>query len=248
MKIVHGIVDSLWLKKEGASPKEYVELCDFVSRAIGVPLSVEGSYRWIVFLQSKIHKEVPVLNRYYGVFESGKIKVRGIEAVRRDTPQFIKQAQIDMIKVLAKARNSEAFKKRIPQTIQVLKNYADRLRARRVSVQDMIITKHLSMHPKHYAHDVFQAIAAKQLMKLGVEVSAGQAVRYLITDAENKKPNRRVKVAQLVDEDARYDVREYLKLLIAAGESILSPFNHTYEKLYDTIVYTEKQELLTAID
>jgi DNA polymerase elongation subunit (family B) len=246
-EIVHGIVDSLWLKKERASPTEYAELCDHISKEIGVPLNVKGRYRWIVFLPSKIYKEVPVLNRYYGVFESGKIKVRGIEAVRRDTPQFIKQAQIDMIKVLAKARNSEALKKRIPKAIQVLKNHVNRLRAREVNVQDLIITKHLSMHPKHYAHEVFQAIAAKQLMRLGVEVSAGQAVRYLITDAENKKPERRVKVAELVDEDTRYDVREYLKLLIAAGEIVLSPFDHTYEKLYDKIVYAEKQKALDRI-
>jgi len=68
-----------------------------------------------------MHVEVAVLNRYYGVFESGKIKVRGIEAVRRDTPAFIRKAQMDMIRVLAKARNSEAFVKRIPESVEVLK-------------------------------------------------------------------------------------------------------------------------------
>jgi len=120
-EIVHGIVDSLWLKKEGASPREYVELCQAVSKEIGVQLNVEGRYRWIVFLSSRMHVEVPVLNRYYGVFDSGKIKVRGIEAVRRDTPPFIKKAQMDMIRVLAKAPNSEAFMKRIPESVEVLR-------------------------------------------------------------------------------------------------------------------------------
>ena len=41
-EIVHGIVDSLWLKKESASPREYAELCNAVSREIGVQLNVEG--------------------------------------------------------------------------------------------------------------------------------------------------------------------------------------------------------------
>jgi DNA polymerase elongation subunit (family B) len=245
-EVVHGIVDSLWLKKREASPREYVELCDFVSREIGVPLNVEGSYRWIVFLPSKIHKEVPVLNRYYGVFETGKIKVRGIEAARRDTPEFIKRAQVDMIRVLARARNSEAFMRKIPEAIEVLRRYAERLRTGKVDAQDLLITKHLSMRPERYVHDVFQALAAKQLMKLGLEVTAGQAVRYLITDAENRKPQRRVRVAELIDENTRYDVREYMKLLIAAAESVLAPFGWSFEKLFNTIIYNEKQELLMA--
>jgi len=37
------------------------------------------------------------------VFESGKIKARGIKAVRPDTPPLIKSTQMDMIRVLAKA-------------------------------------------------------------------------------------------------------------------------------------------------
>jgi DNA polymerase-2 len=34
-----------------------------------------------------------VANRYFGVFQSGEIKVRGIELRRHDTPDFIKELQ-----------------------------------------------------------------------------------------------------------------------------------------------------------
>ncbi|MDH5780935.1 MAG: hypothetical protein OEZ29_10120, partial [Candidatus Bathyarchaeota archaeon] len=243
-EIVHGIVDSLWLKKESASPREYVELCNAVSREIGVQLNVEGKYRWIVFLPSRMHVEVPVLNRYYGVFESGRIKVRGIEAVRRDTPPFIKRAQMDMIRVLAKASNSETFMKRIPEAVEVLRSYVERLKKRDVDVRDLIIAKRLSMHPDRYAHDVFQAIAARQLMREGIEVSGGQTVRYLITDAENKKSNSRVKVAELVNDDTYFDVEKYVDMLIMAGVNILSPFGCTEEGLKAEICYGEKQTVL----
>jgi len=246
-EIVHGIVDSLWLKKQGASPKEYVELCKAVSKEIGAQLNVEGRYRWIVFLPSRIHVEIPVLNRYYGVFESGKIKVRGIEAVRRDTPPFIRKAQMDMIQVLAKAPNSEAFMKRIPESVEVLRSYAERLRRGDADVQDLVIAKQLSMHPDRYAHDVFQAIAAKQLMKEGVEVSGGQTVRYLISDAENKRPSRRVKAAQLINAQAQYDVEKYLDMLILAAANILSPFGYTKGRLKDQVVHGEKQTMLKPL-
>jgi len=85
-EIIHGIVDSLWIRKSGTTPKEVADFCNEVSKQIGIPLSVKGKYRWIVFLPSKILSSVPVLNRYYGVFEDGRIKIRGIEARRRDIP------------------------------------------------------------------------------------------------------------------------------------------------------------------
>jgi len=243
-EIVHGIVDSLWLKKERASPREYVELCKAVSKEIGVQLNVEGRYRWVVFLPSRMHVEVPVLNRYYGVFESGKIKVRGIEAVRRDTPPFIKKAQMDMIRVLAKVPNSEAFMKKIPASVEVLRGYVEKLRKRAVDVRDLIIAKQLSMHPDRYAHNVFQAIAVKQLMKEGIEISGGQTVRYLITDAENRRASKRVKAAELIDTETRYDLRKYTAMLILAGANILSPFGYNEERLTDEICYREKQTVL----
>jgi DNA polymerase elongation subunit (family B) len=246
-EVIHGIVDSLWLKKEGASPREYVELCDAVSEEIGVQLNVEGRYRWIVFLPSRMHAEIPVLNRYYGVFESGKIKVRGIEAVRRDTPPYFKEAQMDMIRVLAKAPNSEAFKGSIEESVDVLKGYVEQVRKKDVDARDLTVSKRLSMHPNKYTHHVFQAIAARQLMKEGIEITGGQTVRYLITDAENKRASKRVKAAELINAETQYDAQKYMDMLILAGANILSPFGYTERTLKDDIVYGERQTMLEPL-
>ncbi len=245
-EVIHGIVDSLWLKKADASPREYVEFCEAASEEIGVQLNVEGRYRWIVFLPSRMHADIPVLNRYYGVFESGKIKVRGIEAVRRDTPPLIKNAQMDMIQILAEAQSAGAFMTKVHEAVDVLQEYAENLKNRDVDVRDLIIAKQLSMQPDKYTHDVFHAIAAKQLLKEGVEISGGQTVRYLITDAANKRASRRVTAAELVDEETRFDVEKYVNLLILAGVNILSPFGYTEDNLKDQIVYGEQQTVLPA--
>ncbi|UCC33304.1 MAG: hypothetical protein JSW53_05930 [Candidatus Bathyarchaeota archaeon] len=240
-EVVHGIVDSLWLKKKSASPQKYVELCDAVSKKIGVKLNVEGIYRWIVFLPSRMHTEVAVLNRYYGTFESGKIKVRGIEAVRRDTPPFIKRTQMAMIRILAKAWNYSAFMDEIPQAIEALGEGVKKLRRGDVSKQELIIAKQLSMHPDRYVHDVFQAIAARQLIKEGVKVSAGQKIRYLITDAQNRRSSNRVVAAELINDGTRYDTKKYVDMLILAGVNILSPLGHTEKSLKDYLIHGEKQ-------
>jgi DNA polymerase elongation subunit (family B) len=223
-----------------------VEFCEVASEEIGVQLNVEGRYRWIVFLPSRMHTDIPVLNRYYGVFESGEIKVRGIEAVRRDTPPLIKNAQMDMIQILAEAQSAGAFRTKVHEAVDVLQEYVENLKNRDVDVRDLIIAKRLSMQPDKYTHDVFQAIAAKQLLKEGVEISGGQTVRYLITDAANKRASRRVTAAELVDEETRFDVEKYVDLLILAGVNILSPFGYTEDNLKDQIVYGEQQTVLPA--
>ena len=72
-------------------------------------INFEGRYKWIVFLPSKMHPHVSVLNRYFGVMENGKVKVRGLEVRRSDTPKFIYDAQMEMINILSSANNSQEF-------------------------------------------------------------------------------------------------------------------------------------------
>jgi DNA polymerase elongation subunit (family B) len=86
-EILHGIVDSLWVK--GRNPER---LCDTVTRENGIPLELKGEFRWIVFLPNKSNG-VGALNRYYGVMTNGKLKVRGIEIRRSDTPKLISNLQ-----------------------------------------------------------------------------------------------------------------------------------------------------------
>lgn len=103
--VVHGIVDSVWLTRRNGDESNYLDLCSAIEERLGLPVSFEGLYRWIVFLPSRINSELPVLNRYYGVFENGTAKIRGIEYRRRDAPTIIKNCQRDVIAHLASARS-----------------------------------------------------------------------------------------------------------------------------------------------
>jgi len=225
----------LWLKKEGATVEEYVELCREVSERIGVPLSFEGLYKWIVFLPSRMHPNVAVLNRYYGAKEDGSIKVRGLEARRRDTPKFVYDAQMEMIRMLATADDSKTFVEKIPDALKVVKEYRRRLTDGEVPIWDLIVTKRLSKNLENYKQKVSQVIAAEQLLKEGVEVSAGKSVRFLFTSAENKRYERRVRAQELIEEGANSDVRKYLLLLYSAASNILSPFGYSTKDVHDSV-------------
>ena len=234
-RIVHGIVDSLWLKKKNASNTGYEELCREIHEKTNIPLSFEGRYNWIVFLPSKMHPNVGVLNRYYGVMENGKIKARGLEVRRRDTPPFVYDAQTGMLQVLAQAKNPSEFVERIPEALRVLRVCRKRLLDGEVSVWDLIITKHLSKDPKKYKQMVSQVIAAKQLIKEGAEVSAGKNVRFLFTSAENKRHERRVTAEELIEKNTSPDLKKYLLLLYASAANMLSPFGYSAKTVYDEV-------------
>lgn len=222
-------------------PREVAEFCRKASKAIGVPLNVEGKYRWIVFLPSKVSSAVPVLNRYYGVFEDGRIKMRGIEARRGDTPPFIEKAQIEMIRTLVKASSYEEFLARIPTALGVLKQHAEELISKRVDVEALLIAKRLSKRPSNYMHDVFQAIAARQLKTAGFDVYPGQTVQYLIADSKSKRVNERVLAKQMIKDKVNYDVEKYLELLISASDTLVGVFGYDSERIRDLILYREKQ-------
>ncbi len=242
-EVIHGIVDSLWLKKKGISHKEVNEFCCEVSKAMGVPLGFEGIYRWIIFLPSKILEGVPVLNRYYGVFKNGEIKNRGIEARHADAPHLVRKAQMDMIRKLKAAYSLESFKAKIPEALRELRRYCDKLISKQVDIEDLLIAKRLSKSPSGYIHDVFQAIAAKQLEKAGFEVHAGQTIQYLIVNSKNKRPNNRVLAAKLLKYDNQYDTEEYLDMLISAAETLFVVFGYPKSKIREQVLNQEKQIL-----
>jgi DNA polymerase elongation subunit (family B) len=242
-EVLHGIVDSLWLKKEDATLEEYDALCKQVSEDIGVPLNFEGRYKWIVFLPSKMHPNIGVLNRYYGVMESGKLKVRGLEVRKHDTPKFVYNAQMEMINIFSVANNSTEFMQKIPEALNVVKAYRLKLIDGEVPIEDLIISKHLSKNPKHYKQQVSQVIAAEQLIKEGSEVHAGNNVHFVFTDSNNKRFDRRVKAEQLLDKGVNPDERKYLQLLYASAASLLSFSNYTVKTVQDSIKGYENKNL-----
>ncbi len=243
-EVIHGIVDSLWLKKLDATIEDYKTLCRTITEQSGVPINFEGRYKWIVFLPSKTHPKIGVLNRYYGVMENGKVKVRGIEVRRRDTPRFVFDAQTDMIKALSKANNTTELSGKIPDALNVVKKYSQKLLDGDVPVWDLIITKHLSRKPERYRQQVSQVIAAKQLIKEGAEVHAGNNIKFLFTHAEHDRYDRRVRAAQLIEKDVNPDTKKYLLLLYSSAANLLSFSGYTTKSICDAVTGQKQKNLL----
>jgi len=89
-------------------------------------------------------KRQRALNRYYGVMSNGKLKVRGIEMRRSDTPLLITRMQEEMLSYLAKADDALGFYREIPNALKVLREYSRKVFAGECRIEDMIFTARIS--------------------------------------------------------------------------------------------------------
>jgi len=79
------------------------------------------------------------------------------------------------------------------------------------------------------------------LMKEGAEVHAGKNVKFLFTDAKNKKYRRRVRAEQLIEKGVNPDLKKYLLLLYASAAGLLSFAGYTTEKVYEAVNEYERE-------
>lgn len=232
--VIHGIVDSLWLKP-GADPDPVDAVVTHIVETTGLPLDFEGVYKWIVFLPCKTTK-VGALNRYYGLFEDGEMKLRGIELRRHDTPPFIANVQTAMLEVFAQAENAAAFQAHIPEALRVLQRAVDELQAGEVPLEDLVITKVVTKPLEEYVVLNYTAAALRQLKDRGFNAEPGEYIRYVITNRHTRDYREKVKYAAFLEEGDTPDTWEYLRLLCRSGETLLAPFGYTEEGLLDGLV------------
>jgi DNA polymerase elongation subunit (family B) len=228
-EVVHGIVDSVWLRaKPNADPIDKVR--EHIAVSIGLPIELEGRYKWIVFLPCKT-TGVGALNRYYGLFEHDEFKIRGIELRRHDTPAFINLCQEAMLGELSLARNAAEFHERIPRAVDILRWTARQVIDRAIPVHQFILTKNVSRALPEYVVLTATAAAIKQMEKRGFSVEPGESVRYVLLDARARESERKVRVAEFLQGDEEPDAWEYIRLLCRSGQTLLAPFGYTEEKL-----------------
>jgi DNA polymerase-2 len=227
-QVLHGIVDSIWVKKQGASRQEhYSALKADVEAKTGFEISFEGLYKWLVFLPSKVDSSLPVANRYFGAFEDGSLKVRGIEPRRHDTPLLFARCQTEILQLMAKAQSVSEVREMLPACYKVYQEYADLLLSGQANPQDLLFTKRASKDAGEYEErDTVEGSARQLLESEGRKTRAGQMVRYVITDYYRKKGNRGVRTtpAELLDGSSKYDKRRYLELLTDVCNTVFRPF------------------------
>ena len=225
-EILHMYVDGLWVHKEGCKTvRDFEALLTDITERTGLPISMEGIYRWVVFLPSRVNERVPVANRYFGVFQDGLIKVRGIEARRRDSAPFIVETQLGLLEILARASTADSLPEVLPEAQAYARRQLQRLRAGKVPVEKLLVSQKLSRELGEYSSPSPVARAVWQMQEAGKLVRPGQRVRFLYTlgapgvsawDGAGQPDLRSI------------DLPRYRVLLQRAVQTILAPIQQSF--------------------
>jgi DNA polymerase elongation subunit (family B) len=221
--VLHGIVDSLWVRGKG----DINAFAERVEEETGIPLCMEGMYRWIVFLANKGNGEGS-LNRYYGEFEDGGMKLRGIEVRRSDTPGLVRFAQSVLLEKLRGASDMGDFLSRASEGVLEIKEIVRNVERGKYPLEELVITRRVSKNVDEYVTENEQKLALAALRLRGIDRHAGEAVRFIIATAGGRN---RVVPEQFFSSGEIYDVSYYTRLVARAVSTLLSPFGYTEEKV-----------------
>ncbi|MFO7678184.1 MAG: DNA polymerase domain-containing protein [Thermoplasmatota archaeon] len=226
-EVLHGIIDSLWVKQKNNTISSH-RLLRAISNKTGICMDMKGRYHWIVFLPSKQHT-VGALTRYYGLFETGELKVRGIELRQRNTPPILKQLQNDMLELFSECYTAKEVQNCIPKCITKMIYHATRVLTDSVDPVQCMITTHVSKDITDYKVNNCTKAALLQLRDNNIAISPGQSLQYIVTNQHSDSYKDRVCIADAITKDTTIDKEYYLKQISHCTESILNPFGFRRE-------------------
>ena len=241
-RVLHMYVDALWVKRgERMTAEEARRLMGEISKRTNLPIALEGIYRWIVFLPSRLDQRVAVPNRYFGVFRDGSLKTRGIECNRRDTAPFVAKAQREALEKLAALPEGRALDSAIGEVVRLWRQYVADLRDGRLPLEALLISQRVSRAPEEFQAASPAARALAQLARGGQRRRPGQRVCFIYTRGA---PGVHAWDLPRPPDPAAVDTKRYEELLVRAADTILRPLGVPEEKTRSWLLSNAYQQAL----
>ncbi|WP_115862967.1 type B DNA-directed DNA polymerase [Halorussus litoreus] len=215
-RVVHGIVDSLWVTPADDDPAPLDSLVSAVSDEVDIPLEREATYDWLCFVPRR-DSDAGALNRYFGkVAGRSKYKLRGIEARQRSTSAFVERVQRDLLDALDRHREPAPV-------CDVLKRHLRDLRAGDVDPEELLITRRASKSREAYSHSTRTVAVVERAANVGLDPQPGQSFDFLVIDDDASRTRERVRLDFELAGSEGYDAAFYADRLLRAAESVLAP-------------------------
>ena len=232
-ELLHAITDSLFIKRADGKPapdEQLKELCDSIGRAVGIEMSIEGVYSWVVFLSSRNDAGLPVVNRYFGRFRDGSIKYRGIAVRRGDVPPYVRESQMEWLEWMSGFASTVELRQRHTEMAALYTARDERLRAGEVDWKSLLLRRTVGKAREDYTVAGATSLSLDQLAEYGMEVQPGEKLRYLAVRTGAADPKDRY----LSEERAElalggtavpYDVLYYRRVLWEAFREVWEHFS-----------------------
>ena len=84
------------------------------------------------------------------------------------------------------------------------------------------------------------AVAARQAVRSGFSLHAGEAVPFLVTNSKDRDPDSRVRIVQLLRAEDSYDVDFYVEQVYRCAETVLEA---VFEKNIEALLQSPRKRI-----
>jgi len=218
---IYGDTDSLFL--ENPTEQEIEWLIKIVKDRLKLDLSIEERYTLCVLPKTA--------KAYFGIKKDGKVDIKGLTAIKSNSPNFINNFFNDSIKELKTVKNETEFASAKNRIQVVMKKAITDLKLGKVPIKDLEYTVAIHEEPKEKMrekalHQPYQC--AIQLLDSGKNVKRGDEMHFVKVKPFNYQGRRfTVKPTENVKNFHEINLEDYLRNLKTALNQTFKPMNIT---------------------
>ncbi len=228
MRVIYGDTDSLVMLMGGKSKEDALRFMKEYNTTLpgSMELELEDFYRRGVFVGKKTDKtESGAKKKYALISESGKIKIRGFELVRRDWSKIARDTQRMVLEAILKEGDKNVAAGIVTKAVEALRKGT-------VPMSDLVINTQLRKSIEGYDLKSPELAAARRAVKEGLkrrDEVEGAVIGYIITKRGGSAISDRAVLAEFATD---YDPDYYInKQVIPATMRILKELNFNEDEL-----------------
>ena len=219
---IYGDTDSLFL--ENPTKEEIEWLIKTVKDRLKLDLSIEERYTLCVLPKAA--------KAYFGIKKDGTVDIKGLTAIKSNSPNFFNNVFNDSIKKLKTVKNETEFVNAKNRIQIVMKKAITDLKLGKVPIKDLEYVVAIHEEPKDKMkdkalHQPYQC--AIQLLDSGKNVKRGDEMHFVKVKPFNYKGRRfTVKPTENVKNFHEINLEDYLRNLKTALNQTFKPMNITF--------------------
>lgn len=215
IEVLYSDTDSLFLK--GPTKDQIQKIVSWAKDEFGVDLDLDKEYRYVVFSNRK--------KNYLGVQKDGKVDVKGLTGKKSHTPPFIRNLFYEILGILSNVQTEADFAQSKQKIGEMISQYAKRLKARQIPLNDLAFNVMISKAPSEYVKTVPQHIRAAKLLEATREIKKGDIISYVkIINKPGVKPVEMARPDEI-------DSAKYMEFMESTFDQILSSMDLDFATL-----------------
>ncbi|RLE50553.1 MAG: DNA-directed DNA polymerase I [Candidatus Methanomethylicota archaeon] len=216
LEVIYGDTDSIFL--HNPTQEQIRELVEWAKNKFRIDLDVDKIYRYVTFSGLK--------KNYLGVFDDGSVDIKGLVGKKRNTPEFLKTAFNNVVKVLSEVKSPEDFERAKEKIRAIAQECYRKLREHKLSLDELAFRVKLSKPLNQYVKTTPQHVkAARLLERYGKKLGAGDIISYVKVKGEiGVKPVQLARIDEI-------DINKYLGHMETTFRQVLEAIGINFDEI-----------------